>query len=182
MTPHFGLNMFSMNVPTLTKYTDTIDGGNGLEIGCWEGMSTLWFLERGAKVTCVDPFTGGPPPTPLAGPELLAQFLENTKEFEDRMEVLKEKSEDALPRLIADGRKFDWIYIDGSHLFENVITDAILSHLLLRVGGLMIFDDYDGAGGEGVTRAIDTFVLVFSSQIEPLELQGVRCAVLRKRV
>jgi predicted O-methyltransferase YrrM len=37
---------------------------------------------------------------------------------------------------------FDLIYIDGSHHTDDVIVDAIKGFELLKVGGIMIFDDY----------------------------------------
>lgn len=37
---------------------------------------------------------------------------------------------------------FDLIYIDGNHYFDYVLVDAIKSFELLKLGGLMIFDDY----------------------------------------
>jgi hypothetical protein len=49
-----------------------------------------------------------------------------------------------LSRLIAAGRKssFDLVYVDGSHQAPDVLMDAVLGFNLLRVGGVMIFDDY----------------------------------------
>ena len=34
------------------------------------------------------------------------------------------------------------VYIDGSHHCDDVIIDAIKSFQMLKVGGIMIFDDY----------------------------------------
>jgi len=36
----------------------------------------------------------------------------------------------------------DLVYIDGSHQAPDVLSDAVLGFQLLKVGGLMIFDDY----------------------------------------
>jgi predicted O-methyltransferase YrrM len=47
----------------------------------------------------------------------------------------------ALPRLLQDGRRFDLIYIDGSHLFEDVFVDAYFAARLLDPGGIVLFDD-----------------------------------------
>lgn len=38
--------------------------------------------------------------------------------------------------------KFDFIYVDGLHLSQDVLYDALLSFDLLKVGGILIFDDY----------------------------------------
>jgi predicted O-methyltransferase YrrM len=49
-------------------------------------------------------------------------------------------SSTALPALSAEG-PFGLIYIDGSHLFEDVFVDAYFSARLLSDDGLMLFDD-----------------------------------------
>lgn len=38
--------------------------------------------------------------------------------------------------------RFDLIYVDGSHHTNDVIIDAIKSFELLKIGGILIFDDY----------------------------------------
>jgi len=60
------------------------------------------------------------------------------------VQVLACRSDDALTRLIADGYrdKFDFIYIDGSHQAPDVLADAVLSSVLIRKGGIIVFDDY----------------------------------------
>jgi predicted O-methyltransferase YrrM len=52
-----------------------------------------------------------------------------------------EPSELALPRLIAEGRRLDFAYIDGNHQFEGVFLDFVFIHRLLKPGGVVIFDD-----------------------------------------
>jgi hypothetical protein len=49
-----------------------------------------------------------------------------------------------LARLLTEGKAgyFDFSYVDGSHQAPDVICDAILAFKLLRVGGVMAFDDY----------------------------------------
>jgi len=51
-------------------------------------------------------------------------------------------SHNILMDLIKDKRKFDFIYIDGSHMAKDVLLDAMLSDKLLVPGGIMLFDDY----------------------------------------
>jgi predicted O-methyltransferase YrrM len=46
-----------------------------------------------------------------------------------------------LPKLVSDGARCDLIYIDGSHLFEDVFVDAYFAVRLLSDGGVVIFDD-----------------------------------------
>jgi predicted O-methyltransferase YrrM len=47
----------------------------------------------------------------------------------------------ALPQLLEAGQKFGLIYIDGSHVFEEVFIDAYYSARLLEENGVMVFDD-----------------------------------------
>lgn len=52
-----------------------------------------------------------------------------------------EPSSRALPSLMRDGRTFSIIYVDGSHLFEDVFTDLYYSAQLLAIDGIVLFDD-----------------------------------------
>jgi len=54
---------------------------------------------------------------------------------------------------------FDWVYIDGNHLFEYVLQDLKLYFPKVRPGGMLMGDDY-GPGGwweGGVKKAVDQF-------------------------
>jgi hypothetical protein len=88
---------------------------------------------------------------------------------------IKKYSNHGLPDLMASGKYgfFDLIYIDGSHQAPDVLTDAVMSFQLLRVGGVMIFDDYlwsmDKPGSQDVLKmpkpAIDAFINIFQRKM-----------------
>jgi cephalosporin hydroxylase len=59
-----------------------------------------------------------------------------------------------LPSLIREGRKFDLVYVDGSHIFEDVFVDAHFVGRLLSDGGVMVFDDSSLAHIKKVLRFI----------------------------
>lgn len=65
---------------------------------------------------------------------------------------------------------YDFIYIDGSHTAPDVLTDAVMAWPLLKVGGLMVFDDYIWGEIRDILHrpklAIDTFVNIFAESIE----------------
>jgi predicted O-methyltransferase YrrM len=61
--------------------------------------------------------------------------------LERYVSVMQEPSFTALPRLLAEGRRFQLAYVDGSHLFEDVFVDFYFLHHLLEPGGALIFDD-----------------------------------------
>ena len=56
-----------------------------------------------------------------------------------------------MAKLLGDGASgaFDFIYIDGSHAAPDVLADAVLAFALLRVGGVIAFDDYVWGPEEG---------------------------------
>jgi hypothetical protein len=62
------------------------------------------------------------------------------------------------------------IYIDGSHLGQDVLVDAVLAFDLLKIGGIMVFDDYNWftnwASDIRPGVAIDSFVTMYRHQLE----------------
>ena len=55
---------------------------------------------------------------------------------------------------------FDWLYLDGNHLYEFVRADLHNFWPKVKPGGYITGDDYGIAGwwGGGVTKAVDEFV------------------------
>ena len=65
---------------------------------------------------------------------------------------------------------FDWIYIDGNHLYEFVKKDLELSLQKTKSGGLITGDDYCKGGWweGGVKKAVDEFSKTESIQLVEL--------------
>jgi predicted O-methyltransferase YrrM len=114
-----------------------------LEIGIAFGASTLVFCSEHEQLsrsgtkqhTAIDPYQpyrlfdeAGVYAVERAG---LSSFLDYRPEF----------SEFVLPRLLETHHRYDFIYVDGSHLFENVLLDAFYSTRLLNDGAWIAFDD-----------------------------------------
>ena len=59
-----------------------------------------------------------------------------------RINARKGDSYDILLEMNRIGEKYDFIYVDGSHLCLDVYLDLMLSWKLLNVGGIMAIDDY----------------------------------------
>lgn len=116
-----------------------------LEIGSYEGRSTIFFLRflPASTIVCVDPFED--PTARRAGtPQSQRQrFDANVAEFGNRVTVMPTTSVSALARLTEDDAEFDLVYIDGSHDRDPVLIDSLLSWPLVRRGGLVIWDDYE---------------------------------------
>ena len=78
-----------------------INARSVLEIGTLGGYSTIWFAQTGAKVTSIE-----------IDPKHRRVALENTNGLD--VEIILGSALDVLPRLAAEGRKFDFIFIDAA--------------------------------------------------------------------
>ncbi len=138
-----------------------------LEIGVYEGASLLWMFENlltdpSAKAVCIDIFHDK---------NVEKRFIANLRRsgFEGRTTVIRGPSQEKLKHLTPNA--FGLIYIDGSHVPKDVLTDAVLSWPLLKKGGFMIFDDYlidDPNNPVRTQQAIDAFCLLYSKEIRVL--------------
>jgi predicted O-methyltransferase YrrM len=63
--------------------------------------------------------------------------------LEHLVRLIEKPSHQALPELEQTGLRAQFIFIDGSHLFDYVMTDFLCADRILDVGGLMAFDDSD---------------------------------------
>ena len=59
----------------------------------------------------------------------------------DVCRVVPERSQLALPRLVAEGLVADAAFVDGSHSFHNVFVDLFFLREIVRPGGLIVLDD-----------------------------------------
>lgn len=117
-----------------------------LETGLGFAISTLFICEGllangGGKHVASDPFQfEGLPnhPTTYAGIGL--QLLEDAG-VRELVEFHPEESQITLPRLLAEGKRFDLAFIDGNHRFEGVLLDLVYSGRLLKEGGVLFVDD-----------------------------------------
>ncbi|MBE9001847.1 MULTISPECIES: class I SAM-dependent methyltransferase [unclassified Nostoc] len=154
---------------------------NILEIGSWEGMSACWLLDNiltheSSTLTCIDTFEGS---------------IEHKVEYEDSyINSIEEKfdfniSQTGVPekvrKIVGNSQDvlrtlpinhYDMIYIDGSHIASDVLVDAVLSWGLVKVGGIIVFDDYNFSFNDIVEAShntkigIDAFLTVFYTKIK----------------
>lgn len=115
-----------------------------LEIGSWEGLSSLFILSTfpNANLISVDTWEGAD--EHQNNPHLNAieqNFDKNLHSYVERLTKFKGTSFEFFSKNTVKER-FDLIYVDGSHHTDDVIVDAIKSFELLKIGGILIFDDY----------------------------------------
>ena len=146
-----------------------------LEIGSFEGMSTIWKLENilteeKSQIFCIDAWaewTG----------DAFVRFISNINKtgLKDKVHIVKGDSSEELR--IFPKEYFDFIYVDGNHDEKAVIKDAINSFRILKKGGIMALDDYllgirypNTPGSKAMNglakKAIDYFVNVFEDELE----------------
>lgn len=77
---------------------------------------------------------------------------------------------------------YDFVYIDGSHHAKDVMIDALQAWSLIKVGGIIIFDDYNLKSNHwGVPLpAIDAFLDVFGPYIDVIHKKYQ--VIIRKKV
>jgi predicted O-methyltransferase YrrM len=146
-----------------------------LEIGAWEGRSAIFFLEffPHASVTCIDAFAGGGTSTNPALNLAEARFDKNTKQYGTRVTKIAAESVVALHGLIKAGKTYDLIYVDGSHVRDDVTIDSLMVWRLTAPGTAIIWDDYEGGRPDQpyetrVKAAIDYFLSLYGKQLSIL--------------
>jgi predicted O-methyltransferase YrrM len=109
-----------------------------IEVGLALGLSALFLcqavLARGGRHVAVDPFQSE---------SWNGAGLRTLREagVEGMVEVIEEESQLALPRLVSEGREFDFGFVDGDHRFEGVFLDLYFMTRLVKPGGLIVVDD-----------------------------------------
>ena len=115
---------------------------NMLEIGSYEGNSSVFFLKYFPKLslTCVDTFEGGIEQGNKNFDQLYENFKFNVDEYKDRLKIVRGTSDNFFNS--QENIFYDLIYIDGSHHYKDVLNDAKNSYKSLKKGGYLIFDDF----------------------------------------
>lgn len=155
----FSVDWFSQNIPFWLDVKHHLKPKKILEVGSFEGKSTCWMIKNFAldnplEMYCIDTWEGSEehatlPELKNVMPNIEERFRKNTSNAiasaknEVKLHVLKGKSYPELCKLSAQGiNDFDLIYIDGSHIASDVLIDACISFEMLRIKGMIIFDDY----------------------------------------
>ena len=142
-----------------------------VEIGIYEGASTVWFSDTllehpDSRLISIDPFTGSTEQItdPAAHPtlsqiEYIARSNVAKSKHPGKIDIRKGCSWDLYPDVKAeftDG--IDILYIDGAHDVTSVMRDIALFAPHVKSGGAVLFDDY---GHPDVKHAVDAAVASF---------------------
>ena len=139
-----------------------------LEIGCFEGLSSFYILSEYKNVNAFLLDIWGTPDKNSELSHIDFNLVENTFDknlSEFSFVKMKGDSVVSMKKLLVQNKSFDFIYIDGSHNGEDILSDAIEAFKILKVGGLIFFDDFlqhDHARNIQSYQGIGKFLDLFS--------------------
>lgn len=109
-----------------------------LEIGMAYGLSTVAIAaalpDEAERHVVIDPFQS-------AGWGGIGLHTVERAGLTQRVEVVEEPSQSVLASFHTEGREFDFVFHDGSHLFDYLMTDLHFINRMLPVGGTLVIDD-----------------------------------------
>jgi hypothetical protein len=130
-----------------------------LEIGSYVGESTRMFADKVKSVISVDPFMNDYDPNDLAcrfadiPTKVYQEFQKNISSYSN-IKHIRKTSDDAINDLIDE--KFDLVYIDGVHTYEQVKKDIENYRKIVKPNGLLCGHDYLNEGHlVGVFEAVN---------------------------
>jgi predicted O-methyltransferase YrrM len=167
-----------------------------LEIGSFEGRSTVWIIENMMEddgfIDCIDTWEGGEEHGSEDMREVEARFVHNAelatngipKHYDQWKGTSVSRLADLIVGEVGPGLgSYDFIYIDGSHVAKDVLTDACMAWPLLKPKGIMVFDDYLWGNPRDVLHrpkaAIDAFTTIFAEEAEIVHV-GYQLVVRKK--
>lgn len=158
---------------------------NILEIGCFEGQSSVYFSNnllnhKDSTMDCVDPFyksgTIAGITTMYVDKKVEQNFDHNISKSQNytKITVHKTTSDDFFR---TNNKMFDFIYIDGCHEPDYIERDLENSFKYLSKNGIMWMDDYGGNNGK-CRIPMDSFVKKYKNSCKVIH-KGYQLA-LRK--
>lgn len=161
---------------------------NYLEIGTFYGANVLsvansYGLHADSKLYCIDPWEdyNDYPEYKNQQETTYNTFIKNIEVsgHKDKIIINRGFSNNVIPTL--QDSFFDIIYIDGNHEPEYVLEDAVLSFRKLKVGGIMIFDDYGWGGPDLTQKGIDGFLHGYHKRMTILGMRDYQVFIRKTR-
>jgi len=154
--PHLPVAIDRAEGRLLQRVIADIKPRTSLEIGCAYGVSTLYICEALAALPhpsrhiALDPFQT----TQWRG-----IGVKNVRDagFGSLLDFREQRSELALPRLVEEELTIEFALVDGWHTFDQVMVEFYYLNRLLRVGGVIVFDDADRRSVNRVIRHALTY-------------------------
>jgi len=141
------------NIDTLRELIRKHKIKSVIEVGCFVGLSTVFFAEQGCKVWAIDTFDAAKrerylnPQYKKVAEFQYRVFRKNTQAFRNVIPLVMTSEEAAYLNIEAD-----LVYIDASHNYEDVKKDIAL--WLPKAKKILCGDDYTERW-PGVRQAVD---------------------------
>ena len=147
----------------ILNYVTNNKVNNILEIGCYEGLSSVFFADNlldhpESSLTCVDPFTT------IEKNSCSSMFKNKEENFDFNISICKNSNKISIRKIISDkffetnDKYYNFIYIDGCHKPDFIVRDMKNSFKYLKKDGIMWMDDYKGGRGNKIKNAMDSFL------------------------
>jgi predicted O-methyltransferase YrrM len=167
----------------LINFVDKSKENNILEIGCYEGLSSVFFADnfidnQNSSLTCVDPFLN-------IDNNDHHQLLQRYEElnFDYNISNCKNTDKITIHKITSDNffenniRIFNFIYIDGCRELDFIKRDMENSLKFLEKDGIMWINDYGGGdGNEDIKKQMDEILEKYNGQVELIH-KGYQLAI-----
>lgn len=117
-----------------------------LEIGTRTGISLCQLLSSYIDLSAIEEIITIDPYDLYTSPKIVEMNLKYLNLPTEKVKFIVGMSGVEVPKL--EGKKFDYILVDGDHTREVARKDLELCHDLLDKGGIVVFDDISPAPGE----------------------------------
>jgi predicted O-methyltransferase YrrM len=153
-----------------------------LEIGCYEGLSSVFFADnllnhKESSLTCVDPFLN-------INNNDHSSLLQNNEEnnFDHNIKICNNSEKIKILKITSDdfflnnNLIFNFIYIDGCHESDYITRDMENSFKILDKNGIMWMDDYKGGDGIKIKNTMNNFLEKYKGQYKIIH-KGYQLAI-----
>lgn len=161
----------------LFRYVDATKQNNILEIGCYEGLSSIYFADNflehtNSTLMCIDPFLN------IQNNDHQI-YLQNNEEqhFDFNLSICKNRDKITIQKITSDQffknnqQMFNFIYIDGCHEIEFIKRDMENSFRFLEINGIMWLDDYLGGDEFLIKNTMNNFLMKYKGQYEIVHIR-----------
>ncbi len=169
----------------LSEVCNSTKINNILEIGCFEGLSSVFFADNfinnpQSSLTCVDPFL-------TIDNNDHKEFLINNEELNfnynishcnniDKIQIYKITSDEFFK---INNKTYNVIYIDGCHEPSYIMRDMENSFNVLEKNGIMWMDDYRGGDGITIKKTMEDFLIKYNGLYDIIHV-GYQLAIRKK--
>jgi len=134
-----------------------------VEVGTWKGTSTAYMgveifnSGKTIKFDCIDPFIAvgdEQPEYKISHEDLKKEFIKNMKPLEGHYTLYDVGSLEVVDKY--EEKSLDFVFIDGSHKYEDVVADIKAWLPKIKKGGFLAGHDYVNTWPEVVRAVNDT--------------------------